>query len=362
MAVLAASLAVALAATAVLAARLHAKRIESAQREAEAATRAREMALVAAVAKRLLSEGGPAAQLGWIGPRVAEALGASSARVELVAVPSPLDGERVARLPLERRSGWIYAIGGEDPAAVAEPLARLIDVALERERVGAQEASAEAARRGDLAKTAVLHLVSNDLRPVMHAIQDAVDGLAPDGDRSERLRLAVDRATSLVDDLVDLSRMESGTLRSDPEDVDLHELITAAAAGHPDVQVALPADLPAVQADRAQVERVFANLIDNAVRYSPPGAPVRITGGAAGGRATVRVIDRGPGIPAAQRARVFEPLVSGSPSPVASSRPTAGGSSCSPAGTARPRSRSPCRWPARAQAPPTSSLPRPWTP
>ena len=64
-------------------------------------------------------------------------------------------------------------------------------------------------------------------------------------------------------------------------------------------------------ADRAQLERVFGNLLENAVRFSPPDAPVRVTGGAAGGRATVRVIDRGPGIPAGQRARVFEPFFQG---------------------------------------------------
>jgi two-component system sensor histidine kinase KdpD len=65
-----------------------------------------------------------------------------------------------------------------------------------------------------------------------------------------------------------------------------------------------------VRGDAAQLERVFSNLLDNAVRFSPRGRPVRITGGVGPARVTVRVIDEGPGVPAAQRSRVFEPFVS----------------------------------------------------
>jgi len=314
MAVLVALLVVALGVSAVLAMRLRARARECEVREQEAKASARETMMIAAVARRLLSGGGLAPQLAWIGMQVAEALGATSARIEFGSVPSPREGERAARLPLEGRTGWLYAEGGHDPARVAEPLARLMDVALERERVAAGEAAAEAARRGNLAKTAVLHLVSHDLRPVVHAIDDAVAELPADGDRTERLRRAVDRAAQLVDDLVDLSRLESGTLRTAPEDLDLRELVEAAADGRAEVEIGLPEDLPPVRADRSQLERVIANLVDNAVKFSPPGSPVRVTGGVGGGRATVRVIDQGPGIPANLRARVFEPFFQGRPS------------------------------------------------
>jgi signal transduction histidine kinase len=314
MAVVVVLLVLALAACAVLAMRLRAANLDHRRSEAEAVTRARETSMVATVARRLLHGGAVSSQLGWIGAQTAEALGARSARIELGSVPAPRDGERVVRLELEGRTGWLYADGGDDPAMVGEPLARIIDVALERERIGAQEAAAEAARRGNLAKTAVLHLVSHDLRPVIHAISDAVDDVGDDSSHAERLHLAVDRATRLVDDLVDLSRLESGTVRTLPERIDLREVVADAAAGRPEVQIALPPDLPAVTADRAQLERVFANLVDNAVRFSPPDTPVRVTGGVGGGKATVRVIDRGPGIPANQRQRVFEPFFQGRPS------------------------------------------------
>jgi signal transduction histidine kinase len=314
MAVLLALLVVALVACGALAMRLRARHLECRRREAEAAARARETTMVATVARRLLHGGGLVPQLGWIGSQVADALGARSARIQLGSVPTPREGERATRLELEGRTGWLYAEGGDDPEIVAEPLARLIDVVLERERIGAQEAAAEAARRGNIAKTAVLHLVSHDLRPVVHAIGDAVDELGHDGQQAARLHVAVDRATRLVDDLVDLSRLESGTLRTVPESVDLGEVVAAVAARHPEVQIALPPDLPAVTADRGQLQRVLANLVDNAVRFSPPDTPVRVTGGVGGGKATVRVIDRGPGIPANQRARVFEPFFQGRPS------------------------------------------------
>ena len=69
--------------------------------------------------------------------------------------------------------------------------------------------------------------------------------------------------------------------------------------------------MPLVRADAAQLERVFSNLIENAVKFSPPGAPVQITGGASAGRVAVRVADRGSGIPRRYRSQVFEPFFRG---------------------------------------------------
>ena len=126
---------------------------------------------------------------------------------------------------------------------------------------------------------------------------------------SESVRLA-----KLVDDLLDLSKIQAGAVQPRPDWCDLSDVVASAVAHLPETQaieLELPLDLPLVQADAAQLERVFSNLLENAIKFSPPGAPVRITGGAAAGRVTVRVTDHGRGIPAPQRARVFEPFFRG---------------------------------------------------
>jgi two-component system, OmpR family, sensor histidine kinase KdpD len=79
---------------------------------------------------------------------------------------------------------------------------------------------------------------------------------------------------------------------------------------HP-IEFEVPADLPLVRADAAQLERVFSNLIENAVKFSPPQLPIRLTGAGAAGRVTVRVTDHGRGIPSQHRSRVFEPFFRG---------------------------------------------------
>src|SRR5262249_42074443 len=104
---------------------------------------------------------------------------------------------------------------------------------------------------------------------------------------------------------------------------DLADVAASAAAqvrrrqgDHP-ISIELPSDLPLIRADPSQLERVLANLIENAVKFSPPHEPVRVTGGGGarrgtgGGIVTWRLIDRGPGIPASQRAAVFEPFFRG---------------------------------------------------
>jgi len=115
------------------------------------------------------------------------------------------------------------------------------------------------------------------------------------------------------DDLLDLSRIESGAVDPRPDWCDLHDVVTSAAAGltdHP-LELMLPRDLPLVRADAAQLERVFANLLSNAVRFSPEGAPVRVSAGVGGGAVTVTVTDRGRGIAASHRRHVFEPFYRG---------------------------------------------------
>jgi two-component system, OmpR family, sensor histidine kinase KdpD len=308
---------------------------EADSRAGVAAARGREAILLAEAAAAILGGRTVAAALERIGHSVAMATGASSARVSLESVPSPRDGERAVRLPVHARRAWLYISGDlgweqSDIDRIAEPLGGLIDVALERERVAERAAETEAARRADVARTAILHAISHDFRSPLTAITTAGSALrsgaaASEHERSELIEvIEVEgaRLARLVGDLLDLSRIEAGAVSPRADWCDLHDVVTSAAAhtgAQQQIEFALPADLPLVRADATQLERVFSNLIENAVKFSPRTVPIRITGGAASGRVTVRITDDGPGIPKQQRARVFEPFFRGRGEPGAGS-------------------------------------------
>jgi two-component system, OmpR family, sensor histidine kinase KdpD len=298
---------------------------EAESRARIAAAREREAKLIAEAASAVLGGENVEAQLESIGRRIARAAGASRARVALGPVPSPRDGELAVRLDARERRAWLYVSGDcawekRDLERIAEPLGRLIDVALERERVGERAAETEASRRADVARTAILHAISHDLRSPLTAITTAGSALRAPVTDAERLQLIEvieaegSRLARLVDDLLDLSKIEAGAVAPQADWCDLHDVVSSAAAhvggDHP-IVFSLPPDLPLVRADPTQLERVFSNLIENAVKFSPSGAPVQVTGGAANSRVTVRVSNAGPGIPKQHRARVFEPFFRG---------------------------------------------------
>jgi two-component system sensor histidine kinase KdpD len=243
--------------------------------------------------------------------------------VVLEPVPLPRPGELIVPLNVRERTAWLYVSADtswerRDLERIAGPLGRLLEVAVERERMAEVAAEAEAARRADAARTAILHTLSHDLRSPLTAITTAGSALravpVTDAERAELLDVIEHegaRLAELMSDLLDLSKIQAGAVAPQADWCDLAEIVTTSAAGlrseHP-IEFALPADLPLVRADAAQLERVFSNLIENAVKFSPAGVPVRITAGVGGGRVTVRVTDQGRGIPSGDRARVFEPF------------------------------------------------------
>ncbi len=299
------------------------KAAEAESRAGLAAAREREASLIAQAASAVLAGENVQVQLENIGKRIAEATGARGARVVLEPVPSPGPGEMALHLPARSRRAWLYLTrDGDWPQGdierVAEPLGRLIDVAVEREVVAERAAETEAARRTEVARTALLHAMSHDLRSPLTAITTAAAALrTTDITESERSELidVIDaegtRLARLVGDLLDLSRIEVGAVSPQPDWCDLHDVVTSAAARLDNVEFSLPPELPLIRADAAQLERVFANLIENAAKFSPPGAPIEIAASAGAGRVTVRVTDHGPGIPRRHRSRVFEPFFRG---------------------------------------------------
>ncbi|HEY5942718.1 MAG TPA: ATP-binding protein [Solirubrobacterales bacterium] len=197
-------------------------------------------------------------------------------------------------------------------------LSRLRELTAERDRMEGEAIEAGALRRSDELKTALLRSVSHDLRTPLTSIIAAGTALdSPTLTEDERHELSTgvvaegERLSRLVENLLDVSRLESGSAPPRLEPVDLAGVLEAAReslggdAGA--VRLGIDAEIPALTADAAQLERAFANLFANAVRHGD-GQPVLVRSREVGGRLVVRVVDRGPGIPEPERERIFEPF------------------------------------------------------
>jgi two-component system sensor histidine kinase KdpD len=198
-------------------------------------------------------------------------------------------------------------------------------MAAERERLAAEALEAEALRRSDAMKTALLRAVSHDLQSPLMAILTSAGALAHgelslgEEDRrelTETILAEAERLTRLVRNLLDLSRLQAGAAAPEPDDWPVDDLVLQALDGAEAgsrVEVVLPEDdSPFVHADLHQVERVVANLVENAVRYSPADEPVRVQVRETGSEVLVRIVDHGPGIPPGEAERIFEPFQRGS--------------------------------------------------
>jgi K+-sensing histidine kinase KdpD len=198
------------------------------------------------------------------------------------------------------------------------------EVRASEERRLQEAVEAEALRRSDAVKTAVLRSVSHDLRSPITAITTASEVLTELGDvlsgedRDElvaAILAQVRRLDRLVANLLELSRLEAGAATPARElwtvDGLVARVLDLIAADDDRVDVDLPDDVPPVQVDPAQVERALLNVIENALKFSPPGTRVSLRATAEAGEVFLRVGDRGPGIPAHERERVFEPFVRG---------------------------------------------------
>ena len=195
-------------------------------------------------------------------------------------------------------------------------------LAIERGQLAEATARAAALARSDALKSTLLSAVSHELRTPLAAIKGSVSSLLEDEaavswDPAQRRDFLLtideetDRLTRLVANLLDLSRIEAGVLRPHREPYALDELLWGTverlgpeAAAR--VRVAVPDDLPLVPLDPVLMERVVGNLLENALKYSPPGAPIALTARRQGDAIELGVVDDGPGIPMAERERIFE--------------------------------------------------------
>jgi two-component system sensor histidine kinase KdpD len=199
-------------------------------------------------------------------------------------------------------------------------LAELAALARERDRMQEEMVEAEALRRSDELKTALLRSISHDLRTPLTSIiasGAALGSATPTAEERAELSAGIvgegERLSRLVENLLDMSRLEAGKAEPHREQTVLAEVLEGAreaVAGGDLVELAVGGDMPTVDADAAQLERAFANLLENAIRHGG-GGPVTVTSRLVGGKIAVRVVDQGPGIPESERRRIFEPFQRG---------------------------------------------------
>jgi two-component system sensor histidine kinase KdpD len=237
-----------------------------------------------------------------------------------VAAAAPTDGDAQVRVDDVRT---LVLRGHTLDAAdrrVIEAFAATAAVALRQERLAEEAARAEALVEVDRLRTALLNAVSHDLRAPLASATAAVSSLRGDVDfgpeaREELLATAeesLDRLRALLENLLDMSRLQAGALALAPQAIDVSDIIAAAvrALGPAarDVAIDVPDDAPEVVADPGLLERALANVVANALRYNPRGVPPAVTVGRRGTKVEIRVRDAGPGVPREDWDRIFLPF------------------------------------------------------
>jgi two-component system, OmpR family, sensor histidine kinase KdpD len=289
--------------------------------------RGRESALLAEIATSLLERGEVSGELERIAGEVASALQVERAEIALgEPVASAVAAERYPLTVGDRQVGTIVLERPRQGSAAARrrllpALASLLGVAIDRERLARKALEAEALRRSDAMKTAVLRAVSHDLRTPLMAIITSASALSrrdldlQPNDRDELLATISSEAARLdrlVGNLLDLSRLQAGAARTEPAPWAIDDLVVQAlseiGAGAERVDVSFPDDSPVVRVDAQQIERALVNLIENALGYSPTAEPVRVQVSTRGADVLVRVVDHGPGVPRDEIERIFEPF------------------------------------------------------
>jgi len=237
------------------------------------------------------------------------------ARPEQAEVSVPLDADT-----------WLAVCGAglaEEDLQMLRAFTGQLALAVERRRLRAEAAAAEGLAEANALRTALLVAVSHDLRTPLSSIKASVTSLRQSdvtltsGDRDELLEAIdteTDRLNNLVGNLLDMSRIQTGSVELVRRAVGLEEVVPAAlhglgaATAQHSLLVDVPEALPRVRADTALLERAIANVVANALHASPPERPVRIFAGEVRGRVELAIADEGPGIPAERREEVFRPF------------------------------------------------------
>lgn len=215
-----------------------------------------------------------------------------------------------------------------DSLRLLEALGSQVGLAIERENLSRQAQAAQLQIEAEQMRNALLSSVSHDLRTPLTVIAGSASSLVEgekrlDSETKQELALSIyeeaRRLDRLVHNLLEMSRLQSGQARLTKEWHVLEEVIGCALAqldpqlhDHP-LSISLPTDLPLVQIDALLMERVIINLLENSLKYTPPGTPLEISGQVQDKEILVAVADRGPGLPPGEEERIFEKFYQVSP-------------------------------------------------
>ncbi len=239
------------------------------------------------------------------------------------AASSGVDGVLAEANRIDIRDDLTLMVTGQTPSATPALLAGYAAqaaAALDRERLRTQAAQAEALAEGNRMRTALLAAVSHDLRTPLASIKASVSSLrqtdvewseADEADLLATIEQNADRLDALIGNLLDMSRLHTGSLQPFLRPTAIDEVAPVAAGGLDDslrLEMAVPDGFPLVLADPGLLERVLANLFSNALRYSPAGRPPELHAVLDGGTVRLEVADHGPGVPDELKERIFEPF------------------------------------------------------
>jgi two-component system, OmpR family, sensor histidine kinase KdpD len=298
----------------------------AARREADAARSAKETASLLSLAQTVLGGADTPAD---VLDHLTASHGGYAELLERVAgrwirvASSGAAGQDASVIRFEVRPDLALEVRGQAASATASLLAGYTAqavAALDRARLRTQAAQAEALAEGNRMRTALLAAVSHDLRTPLASIKASVSSLRQtdvhwteedEADLLANIEQNADRLDALVGNLLDMSRLQTGSLAPFLRAIAVDEVAPVALRGLDGgdaLQIVVPDDLPLVRADPGLLERVLANLFSNALRHSPPDQRPSLRAREDGDRVILDVIDHGCGVPADLKERIFEPF------------------------------------------------------
>jgi two-component system, OmpR family, sensor histidine kinase KdpD len=232
---------------------------------------------------------------------------------------------RMATSPVRlgvRPMGSLGLLGTLPSPQTIRAIVYLMSLTIEKARALEEASHAEAARQGEVLKSALLDSLAHDIKTPLTSIKAAVTSLLAQPVEGDRELLTIineeaDRLNQLAAEVIAMARVEAGKIHLEKQAVAVSELIAsavaedAAAVKDRPVRMNVPLELPEAEADAEFVQQVIKQLIENAAKYSPPGSPIVISAERKGAKIVIGIADQGPGIEEEERGRIFDKFFRG---------------------------------------------------